>query len=138
MYILDEKYLQIETVENKLIYYSKLDNVPTKEQFEKVKETLSDYFLNIEKSQNKFYQIMKLDNATITSMCHFRKVIKWICKFFSTKHYIFENYLKCSVIIIDNTFIQKTINILLKAYEPSRPIHFITDLNELNDLLKLY
>ena len=138
MYILDEKYLQIETVDNKLIYYSKLDNVPTEEEFEKVKEILSNYFSNIEKSQKKFYQIMKVDNATIISIYHFRQVIKWICNFFSTKHYIFENYLKCSIIIIDNKFIQKSINLLLKAYEPSRPIHFITNLDNLNDLLKLY
>ena len=81
---------------------------------------------------------MKVDNATIISIYHFRQVIKWICNFFSTKHYIFENYLKCSIIIIDNKFIQKSINLLLKAYEPSRPIHFITNLDNLNDLLKLY
>ena len=34
--------------------------------------------------------------------------------------------------------IKNTINFVLKAYEPARPVHFITDLNELDDLLKLY
>ena len=81
---------------------------------------------------------MKIDNATISSIYNYTTIIKWICNFFSTQHHIFDNYLKCTIIIIDNAFIKGAINLVLKAYEPSRPIHFITNLDEIDDLLALY
>tara|TARA_Y100001958_G_C21236823_1_gene563453 strand:- start:1227 stop:1643 length:417 start_codon:yes stop_codon:yes gene_type:complete len=138
MYILDEEYLQIEVKENKLIYYSQIDIIPTDKQFEKIKTSLINYFTAIEKTKKKFYQIMKIDNATISSIYNYTTIIKWICNFFSTQHHIFDNYLKCTIIIIDNAFIKGAINLVLKAYEPSRPIHFITNLDEIDDLLALY
>jgi len=138
MYILDEEYLQIEAKENKLIYYTEIDIIPTDKQFEKIKSSLINYFTAIEKTKKKFYQIMKIDNATISSIYNYTTVIKWICNFFSTQHHIFDHYLKCTIIIIDNAFIKGSINLVLKAYEPSRPIHFITDLDEIDDLLALY
>ena len=55
MYILDEEYLQIEVKENKLIYYSQIDIIPTDKQFEKIKTSLINYFTAIEKTKKKFY-----------------------------------------------------------------------------------
>lgn len=138
MYILDEDYLQIEVKDNKLIYYSEIDIIPTETEFEKAKDALLNYFTAVEKKNKSFYQIFNIDNASISSIYNYSSVIKWICNFFSTQHHIFEKYLKCSIIIIDNAFIKNTINLVLKAYEPARPIHFITDLDELDGLLKLY
>jgi len=138
MYILDEDYLQIEVKGNKLIYYSEIDIIPTEIQFKKVTEALKNYFAAIEKKNKNFYQIFKIDNATIASIYNYSTVISWICEFFRTQHPIFDKYLKCSVIIIDNLFIKTSINMVLSAYPTARPVHFITDLNELDGLLNSY
>lgn len=138
MYILDEEYLQIETKENKLIYYTDINIIPTEKQFEKIKTSLINYFTAIEKTKKNFYQIMKIDNATVSSIYSYTTIIQWICNFFSTQHHIFDKYLKCTIIIIDNVFIQGAINLVLKAYQTSRPVHFITDLDKIDDLLALY
>ena len=90
------------------------------------------------KKKITFYQIFNIDNASISSIYNYSAVISWICNFFHTQHDIFEKYLRCTVIIIDNSFIKSSINLILKAYEPTRPIYFIMDLDELNDLLKLH
>ena len=136
MYILDEKYLQIEAKDNKLIYYSELNIIPTEEEFKKATDSLINYFTAIEKSKKHFFQIMKLDNVNISSIYNYTTVIQWICKFFGTQHHIFEKYLKCTIVIIDNSFIKNTINIVLSTYPTARPVHFINDLNKLNELLK--
>ena len=138
MYILDENYLQIEVKDDKLIYYSEIDIIPTETQFKKITDALLIYFKAIEKKNKSFYQIFNIDNASISSIYNYSSVIKWICKFFQTQHHIFDKYLKCSIIIIDNSFIKNAINIVLAAYPTARPIHFITNLDELDDLLKLY
>ena len=138
MYILDKDYLQIEIKDNKLIYYSELDIIPTETQFKEVEEVLLNYISAIDKKKIKFYQIFNVDNASISSIYNFSTVILWICNFFQTQQDIFEKYLKCTVIIIDNSFIKNSINLVLKAYEPTRPIYFIVDIDELDDLLKLH
>ncbi len=138
MYILDEDYLQIEVKDNKLIYYTEIDIIPTEKEFEKAKGALLNFFAAIEKKKKSFYQIFNINNATITSIYNYSSVIKWICDFFRTLHPIFDKYLKCSIIIIDSSFIKNTINIVLEAYPSARPVHFITDLDELDPLLKSY
>ena len=52
MYILDEDYLQIEIKDNKLIYYSELDIIPTETQFKEAEEALLNYFTAIDKKKN--------------------------------------------------------------------------------------
>jgi len=138
MYILDKDYLQIEIKDNKLIYYSELDIIPTETQFKEAEEVLLNYISAIDKKKIKFYQIFNVDNASISSIYNFSTVILWICNFFQTQHDIFEKYLRCTVIIIDNSFIKNSINLVLKAYEHARPIYFIVDIDELDDLLKLH
>jgi hypothetical protein len=138
MYILDENYLQIEVKDNKLIYYSEIDIIPTKEEFKKITDSLLNYFTAIEKKNTSFYQIFKIDNASITSIYNYSSIILWICDFFRTQDNIFAEYLRCSIIIIDNSFIKKSINLVLSAYRTVRPVYFITDLDELDDLLKLH
>lgn len=138
MYILDEEYLQVEVKDDKLIYYSEIDILPTEKEFEKVKTSLMNYFTAIEKKKKKFYQIFKIDNATIASIYNYSTVINWICDFFRSQHPIFDKYLKCSIVIIDNSFIKNAINLVLAAYPPARPVHFITDLDDLDPLLKSY
>tara|TARA_Y100000768_G_scaffold320539_1_gene256348 strand:+ start:1433 stop:1849 length:417 start_codon:yes stop_codon:yes gene_type:complete len=138
MYIFDEDYLQIEIKDNKLIYYSELDIIPTETQFKEAEEALLNYFAAIEKKKITFYQIFNIDNASISSIYNYSTVISWICNFFHTQHNIFEKYLRCTVIIIDNLFMKNSINLVLKAYQPARPIYFIVDLDELDDLLKLH
>ena len=138
MYILNEEYLQIEVKDNKLIYYSKLNIIPNEEDFNKIVKVLTSYMTAIEKSKKPFYQIMLIDNATLTSIYNYTTVISWICNFFMEQHPILEKYLLCTVIIIDNTFIKNAINLVLKTYTSVRPVHFITDLDELDPLLKLY
>ena len=138
MYILDEDYLQIEVKDDKLIYYSEIDIIPIETEFKKITDALLNYFSAIEKKKKSFYQIFKIDNASISSIYNYSTVISWICTFFRTQHPIFDKYLRCTVIIIDNSFIKTSINLVLSAYKPARPVYFITDLNELDNLLKLH
>ena len=138
MYILDEDYLQIEVKNDKLIYYSEIDIIPTEEQFEKIKTCLINYYTAIEKKNKHFFQIFKIDNATITSIYNYSTVMKWITEFFRSQHHIFDKYLKCSIVIIDNSFITNAINVIISAYPTARPVHFIVDLDDLDPLLKSY
>ena len=82
MYILEENYLQIEVKDNKLIYYTEIDIIPTEEEFKKITDSLLNYFAAIQKTKKKFYQIMKIDNATVSSIYNYTTVIQWICNFF--------------------------------------------------------
>lgn len=138
MYILEEDYLQIEVKDNKLIYYSEIDIIPTETEFKKITDALLNYFTAIEKKNMSFYQIFKIDNATIANIYNYSNVIKWICDFFRTQHPIFDKYLRCTIIIIDNSFIKNSINLVLSTYTTARPVYFITDLDKLDDLLKLH
>ena len=51
MYILEENYLQIEVKDNKLIYYTEIDIIPTEEEFKKITDSLLNYFAAIQKTK---------------------------------------------------------------------------------------
>ena len=138
MYLLNEKYLTIELKGNKLYYYSKIDIVPTKEEFEDIVKVLKNYFIAISKSKKKFFQIIKMDNAGLTSLYNYTTIIGWICEFFQTQHEILNDYLICTIIVLDNTIIRNSINFYLKTYTPSKPVHFTDSLLEVNTFIDLY
>ena len=95
MYLLDEKYLQININENKLIFNTDINIIPNKIEFEKIKEILCNYFLAIKKSKKKFFQIFKINNATINTIYNYKEIIQWTCDLFNEHRYIFREYLYC-------------------------------------------
>ena len=138
MYLLNKNYLTIKVDGNKLFYYSKIDIVPTQEEFEDIKIALTNYFIAISKSQKKFYQIIKVDNANLSSIYNYTTVISWICEFFQTQYDIFNNYLHCTIIVLDNTFIRNSISLYLNTYTQAKPVHFTTCLSKIDKFLALY
>ena len=57
MYILEENYLQIEVKDNKLIYYTEIDIIPTEEEFKKITDSLLNYFAAIQKTKKNFIKL---------------------------------------------------------------------------------
>lgn len=139
MYILDKPYLQIELLGNKLIYYSDMNICPTRDELLDIENVLLNFFEKFIEKKEKFIQIMNVNNTTISCLVSFYDTINAIKKIYCTEISLelFNNYLICTVIIIDNKFIKNAIQLGLNTYNNIKPIHIISNLDEIDNIEEL-
>jgi hypothetical protein len=134
-----DEFLDIKLDKNKLIYtiYT-VNKLPDIDTILKIQNILTIFFETLSKSNKQFYQIFIFNKVNISSLLNFTDCVEIMTAFFLKQHLLFKKLLLCSIMVLDNSLIKNSMNLIFKIYTPTRPLHFINDKNEIEDCINIY
>lgn len=125
MTVLLENECILITLKKNVLYHQFYNKMPDKDDLTNIAEVIQNFYNICEENNKKFYHIYNFNNISIFSLPNFTSNMDIIKTFFLKNYKIFEKYLYCSCMIIQNSFVRNCIKMVLNLYTPTKPISFV-------------
>tara|TARA_Y100000741_G_scaffold224372_1_gene171326 strand:- start:2248 stop:2655 length:408 start_codon:yes stop_codon:yes gene_type:complete len=132
--ILNNNYINIYLDKYKLFHIiKKTDHIPDNKELDIMKDKLNYLYDVIKKKDIQIIQIFHFEIDKISEMLEYSECIKYMTNFFTSNQSFFIKHLKCTYILINNSFIKNIIKTILNFYTSTKPIHFIETIDDIEN-----
>lgn len=108
---------------------------PDRDSIENYKKIFEATYDTFKESTIMFYHLFIFKNVGVRCIIGLSDVLSEMIDFFKQFKDVFENYLECNIVLIDNIILRNALNLALVTYKPVKEIYFIKEENEIDNYI---